>query len=149
MTQVSFIISQLKSQQNVFGVVSRAFVFNNRYGKMSYLIVLIFISFQVLSLNCNFSNGHQTCKHFYPKYYENPAPVKLGGKYVKRDLASQIEEPMRIRVFYHKSLEDLKKKDRNRIKNVVSFTFFFLHTKLNMLQTNRWLSQITCLLVLC
>ena len=121
---MSFIISQLKSQQNVFGVVSRAFVFNNRYGKMSYLIVLIFISFQVLSFNINFSNGHQTCKHFYPKYYDNPAPVKLGGKYVKRDIASQTEEPMRIRVFYHKSLEDLKKKDRNRIKNVVSFTFF-------------------------
>ena len=124
-TQVPFLVSQLKSQQNVFGVVSMAFVFNNRYGKMSYLIVLIFISLQILFLNCNFSNGHQTCKHFYPKYYENPAPVKLGAKYVKRDITSHIEEPMRIRVFYHKSLEDLKKHDRNRIKNVVSWNTFF------------------------
>ena len=63
-------------------------------------------------------------QHFYPKYYEIPAAVVLNNRHVKREVTSGIahvkEGSLRIKVFYHKSVNALKRHDRDRIRKVVS-----------------------------
>lgn len=63
----------------------------------------------------------EASQHFYPTYDQIPHPVKLNHhqNIVKREIGF-MEGPMRIKVFFHKSVDDLRKKDRDIVKKVVS-----------------------------
>ena len=60
--------------------------------------------------------------HPYPTYDELPHPVtlksSLGTRFKRETLG-----PLRIKVFYHSSVDKLRPKDRRIIKNVVSHEF--------------------------
>ena len=63
--------------------------------------------------------SHRTCKHHYPTIDDIPHPVKIqdeNDSRVKRDVQ---EGPLRIKVFYHKSVDDLKPKERRLIQKEV------------------------------
>ena len=90
--------------------------------------VLVILNHNVILINSSsdFKQQHShTCRHYTPKYYDIPLPVVLnnnrGHHFNKRDTGPARYSPLRIRVFYHKSVDALKKRDRDRIRKLVRY----------------------------
>ena len=86
--------------------------------------VLVILNHNVILINSSSDFKQHTCRHYTPKYYDIPPPVVLNNNRIrhhlnKRDLGPA--GPLRIRVFYHKSVDALKKRDRDRIRKLVRF----------------------------
>lgn len=57
------------------------------------------------------------CKHQYPKFDQLPHPVKLSS--VGQRFKREAEGPLRIKVFYHKSVDNLGNYEKQIIKKEV------------------------------
>ena len=94
--------------------------------------VLVILNHNVILINSSSDFKQHTCRHYTPKYYDIPPPVVLNNNRIrhhlnKRDLGPA--GPLRIRVFYHKSVDALKKRDRDRIRKLVRY--LELYNKIN------------------
>ena len=93
--------------------------------------VLVILNHNVILINSSSDFKQHTCRHYTPKYYDIPPTVVLnnnrGHHLNKRDLGPA--GPLRIRVFYHKSVDTLKKRDRDRIRKLVRY--LELYNKIN------------------
>ena len=93
----------------------------------SIVVILVIINQNVILINSSsdFKQNQHTCRHYTPKYYDIPPPVVLnnnrGHHFSKRDTGPARYSPLRIRVFYHKSVDALKKRDRDRIRKLVRY----------------------------
>ena len=91
----------------------------------SIVVILVIINQNVILINSSsdFQQNQHTCRHYTPKYYDIPPPVVLNNNRGKRDIgpAGLDYNPLRIRVFYHKSVDALKKRDRDRIRKLVRY----------------------------
>ena len=86
---------------------------------MFKIIILVLVL-----INGSFSQDQQkTCQHHTPTIDDIPHPVRLkdaaGSNREKRQVMLE-EGPLRIRVFYHDSVEMLRPPDRAIIKRMVS-----------------------------